>query len=115
MRGSGVVLTVESVTRQADPSQQGVEQLVVPIDVTSDSDLIEFGVTVLDQAGNNLYPVRSEPPNIWNSTPQAGINARSVLVFATDPPNFPKSLTMTFKDVFWTAGQRMRIDVPVPR
>ena len=115
VRGSGVVLTVESVTRQADPSQQGVEQLVVPIDVTSDSDLIEFDVTVLEQAGNNLYPVRSEPPNIWNSTPQAGINARSVLVFATDPPNFPKSLTMTFKDVFWTAGQRMRIDVPVPR
>jgi hypothetical protein len=35
-----------------DPSQQGVEELVVPIDVTSDSDLLGFDVTVLDPAGN---------------------------------------------------------------
>ncbi len=115
VRGSGVVVTVESVTRQADPSQQGVDQLVVPIDVTSGTDLVEFRVTILDQAGNNLYPDRVQPLSNWHSGPQAGIKTRSILVFATDPSNFPKSLTMTFNDVFWASDQRMRIDVLVPR
>jgi hypothetical protein len=111
----GVVVTVESVTRQEDPSQQGVERLVVPIDVTSVSDLLAFDVTVLDQAGNSLYPDLSQSPSRWNREPPAGINVRSVLVFAADPSGFPTSLTMTFRSLYWAAGQRIRIDVPVPR
>jgi hypothetical protein len=111
----GVVVAVESVTRQAAPSLQGVEELVVPIDVTSVSDLLAFDVTVLDQAGNSLYPELSQSPSTWNREPQAGINFRSVLVFATDPSDFPTSLTMTFRSLYWAAGQRIRIDVPVPR
>jgi hypothetical protein len=114
-QGNGVVLTVESVTRQPDPSQQVVEQLVVPIDVTSDKDLLAFDVTVLDQAGNNLDLGRDQPPNRWNASVQAGINTRSVLVFATDPSDFPKSLTMIFRDFFWAPGQHLTIRVPVPR
>lgn len=114
VRGSGVVVSVERVTRQADPGQQGAEELVVPIDVTSNSDLSDFEATVLDQAGNNLDPNPTFPPNKWNYGPQAGITARSILIFSIDPSAPPRSLTMTFKDFFWSADQRLRIDVPVP-
>jgi hypothetical protein len=113
-QGNGVALTVESVTEQADPSPQGVEQLAVPIDVTSDKDLLAFDVKVLDQAGNSLYPERIRPSSTWNRMPQKGINARSVLVFAIDPSNFPTSLTMTFRDFYWAPDQHLTIRVPAP-
>ncbi len=116
VRGSGVAVTIESVTVQSEPSQPGVYQLTLPIDVISVSDLSNFSPAVLDQAGDNLDPNPTFPPNQWNISPQAGIRTRSMLVFDTDPVYpVPKSLTLTFKDFFWASGQRLKIEVPLPR
>lgn len=116
VQGSGVAVTIESVTVQSEPSQPGAYQLTLPVDVISDSDLSDFVPTVLDQAGDNLDPNPTFPPNQWNTSPQAGIRTRSMLVFDTDPAYpAPTSLTLTFKDFFWASGQRLKIEVPVPR
>jgi hypothetical protein len=101
-QGSGVTITVESVTRLGDT-------LTIPISVISKDDVTGFGMSVFDQAGNPMNPVHG-----WGSDPQAGITVRNVIVLKIDPSSPPTALTLTFKGFFWSQDQRLVLRIPSP-